>query len=203
MKKILVLLVFMLIIAGCAATDVVRREAASSFDMILDVSTVESVVKDGFAHIMFAESYHLELSLTPETTSEDVIISVPATPFLDAGLDRLKLPSNMKIKDDKLLIIFDGIKGAATQNASQQMNSLLTNNRGLLGYHAELDHFGISLGDHKFEWAKHLMTNDKDVVFILSAEVLRSAGVDVENVDGWLFTTMDGMGLLLKPFDLK
>lgn len=203
MKKIILLLSLLIIIAGCTSTDVVKREAQSSFEEILAVDTVESSVMDGYAHIIIADGYHFDLSLNPQSTSEDVIMAVMAMPFLDAGLDITKLPSNMRIKDDMLLITYEGIKGSMTYDAKGQMNSLLTNNRTLLGYHAELDHFGIALGDHKFEWAKNMATNDKDAVFILSADVLRLAGVNVEAVEGWLFTTMDGMDLLLKPIDLK
>ena len=203
MKRIILLLSLLILIAGCTSTDVVKREAQSSFEEILAVDSVESSVMDGFAHIIITDGYHFDLSLNPQSTDEDVIMAVMAMPFLDAGLDITKLPSNMRIKDDMLLITFEEIKGSMTYDAKGQMNSLLTNNRTLLGYHAELDHFGIALGDHKFEWAKNMATNDKDVVFILSAEVLRLAGVNVESVDGWLFTTMDGMDLLLKPIDLK
>jgi hypothetical protein len=203
MKKIILLLSLLIFIAGCTSTDVVKREAQSSFEEILAVDTVESSVMDGYAHIIIADGYHFDLTLNPQSTSEDVIMAVMAMPFLDAGLDITKLPSNMRIKDDMLLITFEGIKGSMTYDAKGQMNSLLTNNRTLLGYHAELDHFGIALGDHKFEWAKNMTTNDKDAVFILSADVLREAGVNVEAVEGWIFTTMDGMDLLLKPIDLK
>ncbi len=203
MRKFVLLLALTVLIAGCASTDVIKREAKSSFDMILDLPMIESSIMDGYAHIIITEDYHLDLSLNPETTSQDVIMAVPVGPFLTAGLDITKLPSTMKVNDDMLLITFEGIKGPSASDASSQMDSLLTNNRSLLGYHAELDHFGIALGDHKFEWAKDLTTNDKDVVFILSADVLRNAGVNVEAVDGWLFTTMDDMDLLLKPFDLN
>lgn len=202
MRKLGILLALMVFIAGCASTDVVKREAKSSFDMILDLPSIESSIMDGYAHIIITEGYHLDLSLNPESTSQDVIMVVPIGPFLTAGLDITKLPSTMEVKDDMLLITFDGIQGSSASDASSQMDSLLTNNRSLLGYHAELDHFGIALGNHKFEWAKDLTTNDKDVVFILNAEILRAAGVNVETVDGWLFTTMDDMDLLLKPFDL-
>lgn len=197
------MLSLLIIIAGCTSTDVVKREAQSSFEEILAVDSVDSSVMDGYAHIIIADGYHFDLSLNPQSTTDDVIMAVMAMPFLDAGLDITKLPSNMRIKDDMLLITFEGIKGSMTYDAKGQMNALLTNNRTLLGYHAELDHFGIALGDHKFEWAKNMATNDKDAVFILSADVLRLAGVNVEAVDGWLFTTMDGMDLLLKPIDLK
>ncbi|MDO9592876.1 MAG: hypothetical protein Q7I98_06790 [Erysipelotrichaceae bacterium] len=203
MKKILLLIAFLIFIAGCTSTDVVKREAQSSFEAILAVDSVESSIMEGYAHIILADGYHFDLSLNPQSTNEDVIMAVMAMPFLDAGLDITKLPSNMRIKDDMLLITFDGIKGSMTYDAKGQMNSLLTNNRTLLGYHAELDHFGVALGDHKFEWAKNMATNDKDVVFILSADVLRAAGVNVESVNGWVFKTMDGMDLLLKPIDLK
>jgi hypothetical protein len=203
MRKLVLLLSFLVLIAGCASTDVVKREAKSSFDLILDLATIESSVMDGYAHIIISDGYHLDLSLNPESNGDDVIMAVPAAPFLTAGLDITKLPSTMRVKDDMLLITFEGVKGSSEADASSQMDSLLSNNRSLLGYHAELDHFGIALGNHKFEWAKDLTTNDKDVVFILSADVLRSAGVNVEAVDGWLFTTMDSMDLLLKPFDLN
>jgi hypothetical protein len=203
MKKLLLLTALLIFIAGCTSTDVVKREAQSSFEEILAVDSVESSIMDGFAHIIIADGYHFDLSLNPQSTDEDVIMAVMAMPFLDAGLDITKLPSNMRIKDDMLLITFEGIKGSMTYDAKGQMNSLLTNNRTLLGYHAELDHFGIALSDHKFEWAKNMATNDKDAVFILSADVLREAGVNVEAVEGWIFTTMDGMDLLLKPIDLK
>ena len=203
MRKLLLALALLIFIAGCTSTDVVKREALTSFEEVLAVDSVESSIMDGYAHIIITEGYHFDLSLNPQSTTEDVIMAVMAMPFLDAGLDIAKLPSNMRIKDDMLLITFDGLKGSMTNDAKGQMDSLLTNNRNLLAYHAELDHFGIALGDHKFEWAKNMSTNDKDAVFILSADALRLAGVNVESVEGWLFTTMDGMDLLLKPIELK
>ena len=203
MRKLLLALALLIFIAGCTSTDVVKREALTSFEEVLAVDSVESSIMDGYAHIIITEGYHFDLSLNPQSTTEDVIMAVMAMPFLDAGLDIAKLPSNMRIKDDMLLITFDGLKGSMTNDAKGQMDSLLTNNRDLLAYHAELDHFGIALGDHKFEWAKNMSTNDKDAVFILSADTLRLAGVNVESVEGWLFTTMDGMDLLLKPIELK
>ncbi|MDP2814420.1 MAG: hypothetical protein Q8N92_08225, partial [Erysipelotrichaceae bacterium] len=182
MKKLLLALALLVFIAGCTSTDVVKREAQTSFEEILAVDSVESSVVDGYAHIIITEGYHFDLSLNPQSTTEDVIMAVMAMPFLDAGLDITKLPANMRIKDDMLLITYDGLKGTMTYDAKGQMDSLLTNNRDLLAYHAELDHFGIALGDHKFEWAKNMATNDKDAVFILSADVMRLAGVDVEAV---------------------
>ena len=65
---------------------------------------------------------------------------------------------------------------------------------------------------NKFEWAKDLSANDKDIVFVLDPQVFTDAGVDVANVNGWIFAkveVMDESGnkveveKLLKPFNLK
>jgi hypothetical protein len=68
MKKIILLLSLLIFIAGCTSTDVVKREAQSSFEEILAVDSVESSVMDGFAHIIIADGYHFDLSLNPQST---------------------------------------------------------------------------------------------------------------------------------------
>ena len=60
----------------------------------------------------------------------------------------------------------------------------------------------------KFEWAKDYKTNDKDIVFVIAAKPLADIGVDVQNIEGWIFKTMDEpdgskIDVLLKPYDLK
>jgi len=62
-----------------------------------------------------------------------------------------------------------------------------------------------------FEWAKDLSTNDKDIVFVLNPEPFLAAGVDPNDVEGWVFAKVpvdvDGkpaeVDKLLKPFDLN
>lgn len=85
--------------------------------------------------------------------------------------------------------------------------------REQIKYHADLDHYGVDVGNgNMFEWAKDMETNDKDIVYVLSPQVFIDAGVDPENVDGWLFAKVnvmdkDGKSVevdkFLKPFDLK
>jgi F420-0:gamma-glutamyl ligase-like protein len=82
-----------------------------------------------------------------------------------------------------------------------------------------MDHFNIDLGGgNLFEWAKDMEkmgdaggSQDKDIVFALNPEPFESAGVDLENVDGWAYAQVpvhvDGVPAevwkLLKPFDLR
>jgi hypothetical protein len=84
--------------------------------------------------------------------------------------------------------------------------------RNAIGYHGQLDHYGINLGDgNLFEWAKNLNTNDKDIVFVLDPSPFISAGVDPNGIEGWAFAkvTVDDengkpvvVDKLLKPFNL-
>ena len=71
-----------------------------------------------------------------------------------------------------------------------------------------MDHYGIKLTGGKFEWAKDYTTNGKDLVFVLLAQPLKNLGVNVNQVNGWTFSSVqeaDGgsIDVLLKPFDLK
>jgi hypothetical protein len=85
--------------------------------------------------------------------------------------------------------------------------------RGSIGYHGALDHYGVNLGNgNLFEWAKDLDKNDKDMVFVLNPEPFIRAGVNPNQVAGWVFAKVpvdDENGRpvevdkLLKPFDLR
>jgi len=70
------------------------------------------------------------------------------------------------------------------------------------------DRFGIRLSKGKFEYARDYMKNDKDIVFMIAAKPLAQFGVDVHNVAGWIFTTMEDLDcndtdVLLKTYDIK
>ena len=83
----------------------------------------------------------------------------------------------------------------------------------MIGYHAALDHYGVSLGGGNiFEWAKDMDANDKDIVFVLDPAPFAAAGADTSRIYGWLLAkvTVDDengkpvqVDKLLKPFDLK
>lgn len=70
----------------------------------------------------------------------------------------------------------------------------------------------MDLGNgNKFEWAKDMSVNDKDIVFVLDPKILIDAGVIPENVNGWVYATVkmkDSKGRtvevkkFLKPFNL-
>lgn len=205
-------------LVGCTQTDVVAKYGILSFNEVVGLSdvTTDTELKawslgaqDGSARFLFSSNFKT-------TAPHDVMIEVDAQPFIDAGLDVTKLPAGMLV--DGMIMVGQTLgeqdfsaNAQATPEAS--FKELVKLSRDALGYHEALAHYGVDLGNgNKFEWAKDLAANDKDIVFVLDPVIFADAGVDVANVSGWVFAkveVMDASGKkvevekLLKPFNLK
>lgn len=136
-----------------------------------------------------------------------------ATPFINAGLDTTLLPEGVFV-DNKIVFGYNlSETGVNVQDVVPAFEAVFNLDSSLVGYHAALDHFGLSLGNgNVLEWAKDFTTNDKDVVFVLNPEMFVEAGVNPESIEGWVYAeveVMDETGKmvmvekLLKPFDVK
>lgn len=206
--------------AGCARLDVVGKGSITSFGALLDavpgqVAADELNVgwslgaPDGTARFIWSEDYS-------KSPLHDVMLEFDAQPFLNAGLDPDKLPGEIAFYENMLMVgkkLGDNelkYSGAPTPLASYE--KIVESYRDTVGYHTALDHYGVEVGNgNMFEWAKDLSTNDKDIVFVLNPEPFLAAGVDPNNVEGWVFAKVpvdiDGkpaeVDKLLKPFDLK
>jgi len=217
MKKVIYLITGILLttlaLTSCTTADVVLKYSQESFEEI--TTTFPDYVKD-----TTEEDHYYHYSLDGKTTlkishdydmtgSRDIVLSTSLQEFIDAGLDMNNLPDGYSVEDNELIMATDYGKG--TQKYTTITDSLFDSvrmERKNLGYHAELDHYGISLSHGKFEFAKDIATNDKDIVFILSAPEFEAVGVDIENIEGWVFATMkddkgNDMRLLLKPYSLE
>lgn len=146
----------------------------------------------------------------------DIMLEVDAQPFLDAGMNPDQLPETIIVQDDKL-IIGEKLDSNSTQyngtgEAADAFNQIVGQARDIIGYHTDMDHFGVDLGHgNKFEWAKDMSTNENDIVFVLNPEPFIDAGADPGAIEGWSFGTvsmsMHGKVMetekLLKPFNIK
>lgn len=202
----------LLLLAGCTGLDVILRDSPKSLDAIVSAkpalvlaptgdSPYFALSVDGATSLLVSKDYSL--------STEDVLFETPLKPFVDAGLDVSKLPAGYRADAEKLYLTadFGSGKDAKTSITSALLASAAFD-RSVLGYHAALDHYGVALPGGKFEWAKDYTTNDKDIVFVLAAKPLADLGVDVQNIDGWVFKTMqDDAGkdfdVLLKPYSLE
>jgi hypothetical protein len=227
MKKIAlwaVTLALPLLLAACAnitkTLDVVGKDSVTSFRAVLEAlpdKVTEDDVNGGWsltapdksARFIWSRDYS-------KTPLHDIMIETAVAPFLAAGLNIGKLPPYITVYDGKIML---GVKlgseelrydGRPTPLASYE--HLVNLKRKYVGYHAALDHYGVTVAEGSlFEWAKDMSKNDKDIVFVLNPEPFIAAGVDPTQVDGWLFAKVpvdvDGKSVevdkLLKPFNLK
>lgn len=222
MKKLMILAVVLIaILAGCTAQPVEEKPVVETPVETLDPSIVSFVALsetidwtvDGNNFVTFAPDQSVSLAIAQSFTSEnDVVMSVDAAPFIAAGLDVTKLPEGLFV--DGRLNYVTSIDGNTTYaNVTEAFTDILSIQADLVGYHAALDHYGLSLQDgNVFEWAADVNTNDKDIVFVLNPQTLIDAGTNVEAVEAWIFAeveimqadgTMKMVPKLLKPFDLN
>ena len=207
-------------LAGCSQTDVVGQTAKTSFAQVVkaipDQVTADEMnggwalsAPDNSAEFIWSQDYS-------KSPIHDVMLEFDATPFVDAGLDVSKLPAGMSFEDKIMVGTKLGndelkYKGEATPEAS--FNQIVDLYRNSIGYHEVLDHYGVDLGNgNKFEWAKDMSKNDKDIVFVVDPQVFIDAGVNPEKVEGWKYASVqikDAKGKtvevmkFLKPFDLQ
>ncbi|PKM65924.1 MAG: hypothetical protein CVU95_13145 [Firmicutes bacterium HGW-Firmicutes-2] len=207
-------------LTACNKLDVIGDQSIKSFDAVLNevgdnVNEDTSFggwsleAPDGAVRFVWSQDFS-------KTTTYDAYLELDAQPFIDAGLDTSKLSDGILV-GDKLILGTDfgsdalSYNGEITPLASyKKIVELYRNN---ITYHMALDHFGVDLKNgNMLEWAKDMTTNDKDIVFVLNPEVFINAGVDPNNVEGWVFAkvpTMDEKGndievdKLLKPFDFE
>lgn len=214
MKKILTaftaIIAATVLFAGCATTDVVQKYSKQSFSDILKADP--SLVSEGKTndYILTVDGKtRLTVSRDYSESEEDIVLSTPIQPFVNAGLDAPKLGKGYKADGTTLSLVTDFGKGTGKKNTPEQaLFESVNADRKALTYHQALDHYGIVLNGGKFEFAKDYTKNDKDIVFAIAAKPLRDLGVDVQKVEGWTFKTMkDESGkdvdLLLKPYNLK
>lgn len=209
MKKRLFMILsaaLLLLLAACTDTDVVRKFSHMSFEDITgaypSVAAPFGDGKDGFVISADGETF-LHISADFSAGTDDIVVITPLAPFINAGLDVTRLGGGLGADDESLSMTTDfGSKSGKAATVADALFAAVDADRSVLSYHEELDHYVIALSAGKFEFAKDHRTNDKDLVFILDAALLKQAGVDVNAVEGWVFAKMDGMQLLLKPFEL-
>jgi hypothetical protein len=222
MKTTLKLFAFFIILAitACSKLDVVGNDSVRAFNDLLQSApelVLQSETGNGWIIVAPDNSVGFVWSrIFVESSIFDIMLQFPAAPFIAAGLVPSRLPDNFVLLDGMILAVGTELgneklnyKGATPLASYQQIVKL---KRKSIGYHMQMDHYGINLGNgNMFEWAKNLVANDKDIVFVLDPEPFIKAGVNPNNIEGWLYaqvTVDDENGKpiqvykFLKPFNL-
>jgi hypothetical protein len=168
-----------------------------------------------------------EWSKDMSANKADFAMVMLADPLVEAGLDVKKLDKNEWLyesaaKDDKgndlpnrLIKPYNvSDKKQASNGSEDSMRRLLKADNDLVNYHKDEQHFGLKLGDgNEVQWTEELGVNDADMIFVLKAEPLVKAGLEVNKLDGsgWVFQEASndnsGMGAtpdqIVKIYDIK
>ena len=226
MKKILFLILMVLAFftfSACQALDVVGQASIISFDALLKIipgQVSSDSSKEGWAINASDGQAKIILSKDFSRTQPDIWMEFDAVPFINAGLDVAKLPTDIYTYDlsNKHIILTaeygqDQFEYNGEATAIDTFKEIIRTHRKILGYHENLEHFGIPLGNgNMFEFAKDIDKNDLDMVFALNPSSLLEAGVNPSKLEGWVVgkvevMSKDGEKVLvdkfLKPFNLK
>jgi len=209
-------------LSACAQADVIGKTAVTSFETLLNKTEDNVSFDEGTNHwvLVSPTGERFEWSKDFSSNNPDASVSFEAAPFVAAGLSIDKLPLGQYIYDqstDKIIMPYEFSQDAFSYSGDatplDTFKQIVKTNRKIIGYHAALDHYGLSLGNgNMFEWAKDMSKNDKDIVFVLNPQPFIDAGVDPAKVEGWVFGKvkvkndkgkMVEVDKLLKPFDLK
>ena len=212
--------VAILSLSACQQTDVIGNTAMTSFSEVIKAMSEQiSSDEENGAWSLDAPDHTARFIWSKDSSKSpiyDAMIEFDLAPFLNAGLDISKLPQGV-IYEDKIILGSKLGQDEPNYNgdvtAEESFNQIVTLYRKSIGYHDAMDHFGIDLGNgHKFEWAKDKTKNDKDIVFVVDPQMFIEAGVNPEEVEGWVYEPVEMMDLrgkmttenkFLKPFDLQ
>ena len=207
LAALLISLTLITLLTGCSALDVIGKDAVRAFGDMLAILPAES---EGDAEWRVNAP---DKSAWFRWDNQGMVLGIDARPFIEAGLD----PSKYECVNDDGTIVFLSLGfNMLDQNPQKTPLAQFEKDAGYLrkhlGYHMEMDHYNIEIGDgNMFEWAKDMGANDKDIVFVLDPAPLIAAGVNPEAVDGWAYAQVavhiDGkptdVWKFLKPFNLR
>jgi hypothetical protein len=159
-----------------------------------------------------------EWSKDMSANKADFAMVMLADPFIKAGLDVKKLndewlfkPAGKEEGEDlpNLLVKPYNVsdKKLSSNGSEDSMRRLLQQDAKLVEYHKELQHYRLKLGEgFEVQWTEKLGLNDADMIFVLKAEPLVKAGLDVKKLEGsgWIFkpASKDNMGMGENPDQL-
>ena len=201
MKRLIIILfgILFLTLASCQGLDVIGNDSISAFEEMLNYyennisynsnyNTFELVSPDNSTILGWCADYSVGYQ-------NGLIISVDASVFLKAGLNESKLPDNIIIDDDRLIFgvnyNFVQISSTELQMPLQAYKLILGENRYNLSFHSMGDHFSLKVGEgNSFEWAKDMLSNESDIVFMLDPQILTNADADITKIQGWELRTI-------------
>lgn len=223
-RKIVALIVssmVLLSIAGCSRAVTGSKEADNALTAFNDIVKAYPENK-GFHNALqhwglkLPTGEKFEWSRDMSANKADYAMVMFADPLIKAGLDVNKLDKNEWIFEpagtaegedlpNRLIKPYNVSDKREDANGSEDsMRRLLKADSKIIKYHKEQQHYRLTLGEgNEVQWTEKLGLNDADMIFVLKAEPLVKAGLNVSKLEGsgWIFkpASKDDMGMGENP----
>lgn len=233
-KKIIAFAIFSVMtisIVGCSRTVTGNKEAdgaLSAFNSIVNTYPDNKGFHKALQHWGFKLPIDDKFEWTKDTSANaiDYAMIINAEPLIKAGLDVKKLDASewvfkpAEIEDgvqlgDRLVHPFNVSDKKETSNGSEDaLRRILKQKPDMIRYHEEQQHYRLLLGEgFEVQWTQKLGINNADMSFVIKADSLIKAGLDIKKLEGsgWMFKAAGddhtGMGSnpdeLIKIYTLK
>lgn len=231
MKKIILILVsfsLILTLSACSNSKTGSKKSDNALEAFIKIVKSDSS-KKGFHAPLKHWGFKLnedKFEWTKDTSANkiDFAMVMLAKPFIDAGLDQKKLKDSsyifkpegkeggMKVPDLLIHPFNLNDKKQTAQGSKDAFRRLLKEDNKLIEYHKGMKHYRLLLNDgFEVQWSEKIGLTNADMAFIIDADPLIEAGLDISRLDGsgWIFkrSEKDEMGnhpnRLVKTYDLK
>lgn len=219
-------------ITGCSRGKTGSKEADNALNSFNEITKAypDSVgFHEALKHWGFAvgEGEKFEWSKDMSANKADFAMVLLADPLVEAGLDVEKLDKEQWLYEpagkgekgedlpNRLIKPYNISDKKQNSNGSDDaMRRLLKEDNSMIKYHQDQKHYALTLGEgNQVQWTEELGLNNADMIFVLEAEPLVKAGLDIAKLDGtgWVFkeASQDDMGMgenpdqIVKIFDIK
>jgi hypothetical protein len=223
--------VLVVTVSGCQKSktgDVNSDNALESFSAILKEYPSQKGYHEALYHWGFKlpSGEKFEWSSDMSANKADFALVMLADPLVEAGLDVEKLDKNEWLyepagKDDmgenlpnRLIKPYNVSDNKVNTDGSEDsLKKLLKEDNSLIKYNEDQKHYRLLLGDgNEVQWTQELGVNNADMIFVIKAQPLIDAGLDVDKLEGsgWTFretsndnTVGENPDQLVKEFDIK
>jgi len=234
-KKLVTLSVFSIIVlalAGCQRSktgDAVADNGLNAFTDIIKTYPENKGFHEAMQHwgFKFSTGEKFEWSEDTSANKADFAMVLLADPLVEAGLNVDKLDKNEWLYEpagvddmgedlpNRLIKLYNVSDNKEKANGSEDsMRRLLKADTNIIKYHEEQQHYRLLLGDgNEVQWTEKLGINDADMIFVIKAQPLIEAGLDINQLDGsgWIFqeASKDNAGMgenpdqIVKIFDIS
>ncbi len=204
----LILSISVLSLAGCGrASETKNNEtegAINSFNTIVKTYPDKKGFHKALSHWGFKMPTGEKFEWTKDTSANkaDFAMVMLADPLIKAGLDVNKLDKNQWLfkpagRDEgvdlpNLLIKPYNVsdKKENSNGSEDAFRRLLNGDSKLVKYHKEQQHYRLTMEEgNEVQWTEKIGLNDADMTFVIKAEPLVKAGLDVKKLQdtGWIF----------------